>query len=152
MPPSFFDKAVNFVSYRPRSAHETAIRLKHLGATPEQIKEVIAKLIHYDYLNDKNFATWLSASRLKQGRSPLLIKLELKRHHLDPDLISSSLKEVSDPASQLSQARLALSKKFPSLPSIIDLKLRQKLFSFLLRRGFGYETTASVIDELAKRG
>lgn len=148
---NFFEKALNFISYRPRSISETHLRLQKLGATPSQIKDTITKLLHYDYLNDQRFATWLIESRLKRkSHSPALIKSELFRHHIDSSLIDSLLSPHLSSTSQLDLATQALEKKFKSLPEKLDLKLRQRLLSFLVRRGFSFDTASSAIDEISR--
>ena len=52
-----FDRAVNLLTYKPRSTMELRTRLMEKEWTTRVIvEEVIKKLAHYGYLNDAQFA------------------------------------------------------------------------------------------------
>ena len=62
-----FDRAVNLLTFKPRSEAELRERLLEKAWTnAEIVEDVIGKLTEYNYINDEEYATSLAASKLRQ--------------------------------------------------------------------------------------
>lgn len=129
-------KILNFLSYRPRSQTEVVRRLQHYKATLEQVTAVLDFLRPLGYLDDESFAEYLVDSRRSQGRSTRHIQSELSRLGIDKDTISSIL---TDPTADRQSLQELIEKK-SHLP-------REKLISYLARRGFSWELVKQALVE-----
>ncbi len=62
-----FDRAVNLLTYKPRSVNELRMRLLEKDwTTPEIVDAVLDKLKEYNYLDDEQFAKSFAASQIRQ--------------------------------------------------------------------------------------
>src|SRR6266540_3843325 len=59
-----YDSALNFLSYRPRSAREVELRLRKKGSSPEQIAAVMERLRQNRYVDDAEFARFWVSNRM----------------------------------------------------------------------------------------
>lgn len=126
--PSPFDRALKYLSYRPRT--EAEIRT-YLG--PDCTEDVITRLKRLKFIDDAKFAAWYVESRLRtRPRSTKLLELELKRKgvHL----------EDSPVINDFESAALALQKKS-------RLKSRDQVIRFLHSRGFSWDVIEKVLKK-----
>ena len=138
-------RALNLISYRPRSEAEVRNNLtKH--QIPEEITTaVIARLRETGILNDQQFAeAWVDNRATFRPRSKLALRMELKQKGIDEDIIEETLASVNDEE----QAFEAGQKKARQLRDADEQEFKRKLFGFLARRGFNYEVTSSVVRKL----
>lgn len=113
------------------------------------IDQVIDKLKEKKFINDEEFAKWWIESRTRfRPRSLKLIAFELKQKGIAQDLIESGIRNqelgIKDDASM---ARKLVEKKIGKYKGVSKQELYQKLGSFLVRRGFNWETIKQAIDE-----
>ncbi len=155
-----FEKAVKFLSYRPRSereVHDNLLqKLKLTDKSEEEkknfeksIQEVIKKLDKLGLVNDLEFAKWWVEQRTSfKKSSPRIIKSELFRKGIDKEIIEQVLNksEVNPFELTLSAAR----KKFPSYKRLEPKEFREKMSRFLASRGFDWEIIKRVVDTLGK--
>lgn len=135
--------AFRFLSFRPRSSKETEEYLhkktKKVFVAPEIFKRVMARLVELGYIDDVTFAAWWIESRQKtKPKGMRLIKFELKKKGIDTGEI------VEIPEDEI--ARRAIRKKIETWKRLPKLDQKKKLYNFLGRRGFSYNTIARVID------
>lgn len=145
----FYDRALRFLSYRPRSEKEITNFLKRKKVEPSIINKILQKLKEQDLVNDEEFAKWWIEQR--QGSRPRgirVIKMELKQKGISDELITSYQLLITN---QLELAKKALEKKVKSYRNLPREKAYRKLSQFLLRRGFDWDTVKEVIDEVLKK-
>lgn len=142
------DRALNFLSYRPRSREEVRRYLLRKQTPPEIIESALARLDHLDYVNDRAFAGfWIENREQFSPRSSRALKSELRLKGVDREVVDELVDEEQDEA----RALLAGRKKALSLfhqPDMDYARFRERLGSFLLRRGFGYSVTTSTVRAL----
>lgn len=142
------DRALNFLSYRPRSREEVRRYLLRKQMPPEIIESALARLDHLDYVNDRAFAGfWIENREQFSPRSSRALKSELRLKGVDREVVDELVDEEQDEA----RALLAGRKKALSLfhqPDMDYARFRERLGSFLLRRGFGYSVTTSTVRAL----
>lgn len=132
----FFDRALHYLSFRPRSRAEMATYLGRKGASPDQVDQVCNRLLQAGFLNDEDFATSFARSRQSLApRSKLHLRAELIKRGLSREIIDATLDEV-DEESALADLLARKASKYPD---------KQKLVAYLQRRGFSYGLISRVL-------
>lgn len=148
-----YDRALNFLSYRPRSKAEVGRYLRRKEVAPQVSEEVIRKLTRVRLLDDVSFAQYWVENREKfNPRSPRMLRYELRRKGVDSETISQALEGLNEEKS----AYRAAAKRVRRWAHLDKESFRRKMGSFLKRRGFSYQVSKSVInrlwEELSKEG
>jgi regulatory protein len=168
-----YELALNFLSYRPRSAREVELRLRKKGYTPDQIEPALKRLRDQGYVNDHDFARfWVSNRQTFSPRGPRLLRSELRQKGVPNEIVDEILAEhQEDQSARVEQAAeiaaeqdlpdneptpgtdeaaaLALARKRLRLLSNLDEQTtRRRLYAFLARRGYGYDTIDAVVRRL----
>lgn len=145
-----FDSALRILGVRDHSKHELSEKLSTRGYEPDEVAEVIARLVELDYLSDERFAKLLMRSHPSLGRRGLVAKM--KKHHID-ESIWSQLVEAVDFEEERARA-LALGLRHTKLEAVASqdrARWQRKLGGYLSRRGFSMEVIRSVFDDLQRR-
>lgn len=148
------DRAMNLLTYKPRSEQELRDRLlEKIWTNSGIVDEVIEKLRGYDYVNDEKYAASLAASKLRQkpvGRHRL--RQELRRKKLDPEVVESALEIAFDEVSEEDLIDEAVEKRLriKGVPGTHADK--KKLFDHLVRLGFDYELVRNRLNEFRIEG
>jgi regulatory protein len=142
------DRALNFLSYRPRSREEVRRYLLRKQTPPDIIEAALARLDRLDFVNDRAFAGfWIENREQFSPRSSRALKNELRVKGVDREVVD----ELVDEGQDEQRALLAGRKKAQSLARLPDIDyatFRNRLGSFLLRRGFGYEVATRTVKAL----
>lgn len=151
-----FDKfyliATNFLSYRPRSEKEVRDKLEQKNTPAEIIEKIISRLKEQRFLNDEKFAKdWIHSRSTYRLKSKRIIKMELQKKGIDPEIIEKTLNSKDDEElSDSQQIKKLLEKRFSRYKDLPGDKLYQKLGGFLARRGFDWSTIKKSIDDILK--
>ena len=127
--------------------YNAAIRLLRLSQRfdREIIEGVILRLREGQMVDDTAFALyWIEEREYFSPRGKRLLKVELTRKGIDSEVID----EVLDGIDDNEYAYRAAQKKGRSLIKEDCETFKRKLGSFLIRRGFGYETVNSTSERL----
>ncbi len=137
--------ALRYLGYRPRSEGEVRTKLKRLGIETNITERTMDYLKERDLVNDHTFVRFWKENRLAfRPRSSFLIKQELMRKGVPPQVIDE---EVGDVDEQEAAYQAAL-KKLRTLDCQDYHTFREKLGSFLRRRGFSYSVITLTVDRL----
>ena len=142
------DYALKLLSYRPRTAKEVQDRLKKRGYDEGIVDEIVKKLERLGLLNDGEFAMNWAASRMRSkpvGKFRLRQELLLKG--ISEDLIRETIETAYQEADELELAIRVAGQKMRSCKSLDDMTARRRVYSFLQRRGFSYETIKEVLEK-----
>ncbi|HEX8286658.1 MAG TPA: RecX family transcriptional regulator [Pyrinomonadaceae bacterium] len=146
-----FDRAVNLLTYKPRSENELRQRLLEKNWTNAEIVEsVLAKLKEYNYLNDEHFAKEFAASRLRQkpiGKRVLKQKLALKK--LDKETVDAALEKAFEETPEEEVIERAIEKRLRLKGKPETREDSKKFYDYLLRQGFSYDLVSSKMREIA---
>ncbi|MDP2638027.1 MAG: regulatory protein RecX [Candidatus Levybacteria bacterium] len=152
----FYNKALKFLSYRPRSEKEVRDRLRikikdlRIKDTGQLIDDVIEKLKKQRFINDEEFARLWVENRLRfKPRSSRLIKLELKQKGINPETINSLQLTIDN---DLDSARKLVEKRIGRLKGLEKQEIYEKLGRFLASRGFNWDTIKRSVDEVLGKG
>ncbi len=144
----YLNKTLHFLSFRGRSEKEIQDYLQKHKAPIEIILKIIAHCKNYGFINDEKFAQdWIHSRSTYRLKSKRIIKIELIKKGIDPDIIEEVLKRGSEiePNDQ-EQAKKLVEKRLPRYKDLPREVIFQKLAGFLARRGFDWETSKNTID------
>jgi regulatory protein len=143
-----YQKALHFLSYRPRSSAEVRQNLAKRGISALLVDKTVTRLQAAGLLNDEAFArAWVENRNSFRPRGRSALQLELRRKGLSDEIVQSVLDTQVD---EESLAFEAARKHARRLSGLEWLEFRQKLGGFLARRGFSYTTLAPVVSEVWK--
>jgi len=138
-------KAMRYLSYRPRSIVELCQKLRIQGFENKVIDNVVDKLCEHKLLGDDKFASlWVENRMTFRPRSRRMLTNELKQKGVAEDTIMHALEDVNDEDAAY-QLGLHFIRKNRSLEWPV---FRQKLYEYLVRRGFDYGTIKSVVRQV----
>lgn len=143
------DYAFKLLSYRPRSIMEIQDRLKKKDYSSKVTSEVVKNLKRLKFLNDKEFARMWMENRIRTrpiGRYRLY--QELIQKGIDRELIEETLSNYKE-EKEIELARELVQKKSKrSYRNLDQVTAQRRLYGFLQRRGFSYDTIQEVMEEL----
>lgn len=135
-------EALNYVAKRLRTEFQVVEHLKKKGYAQEGIDLAIARLKSYGYLNDEYFAT-LQAKELSKTKGKLYIKRDLMSKGIDESIIANVLEELDGDDNSCKEVA---TKWLKNKPMPLDLKTKEKLFRFLLSRGYTYDVIKKSVN------
>jgi len=143
-----YQKALHFLSYRPRSSAEVRQNLTKRGIPEALVNETVNRLQHAGLINDQEFArVWVENRNIFQPRSKSALRMELRRKGLSDEIIQPVLDEQVDEETLAFDAARKYARRLAGLEW---LRFRLKLSGFLARRGFSYTTLSPVVSEVWK--
>ncbi len=141
-----YQKALHFLSYRPRSSHEVRQNLLERGGEEALVAETLARLERAGLVNDGQFArAWIENRNTFRPRGRSALRMELRQKGLDDETTQAALEELVDEDALALQAARKQARRYAGLDRAT---FRQKLGAFLARRGFSYSTLAPVVSEV----
>lgn len=134
-----------FLKIRPRSELEIRQKLKYKKFSESEINKQISNLKKQDIINDKRFAQfWINYRTEYKIRGKKFIEFELKQKGIKKEIIDDLLQNYNEAESILEIAR----EKYQLLKNENPIKRKQKLFGYLLRRGFSYDIARNAINDI----
>ena len=144
-----FQKALQFIQYRPRSVEETRRRLNEKGFSSDVIESTIDKLLEKKWLDDLDFAKqWIENRNTFRPRSERLLAYELRLKGLADDKIKQALEKFAGDENEL--AYQAGIKKAKQCQHESKFDFQKKVGGFLGRRGFHYGIVKPTVERLWK--
>ena len=147
------NRAVRLLAAKPRSVGELRERLLEKSWTNSQIVgEVLQKLEEYKYLDDKQYAKDLAASKLRQkpqGKRKLQQTISQKK--LDKETVDEAITYAFEKMPEADMIDTAIEKRIrlKGIPKTReDLK---KFYDYLLRQGFSYDLIKQKTDLAIRR-
>lgn len=141
-----YQKALQFIDYRPRSEAEVSRRLKEKGIASDVVDQVLERMRHAGLLADAAFAqSWVENRSAFRPRGRRLLAMELRQKGISEEVIQESLPE--DEAEE-GLALLAGRKYMGRLHQADWEMFQRKMGGFLLRRGFPYSVVKPVLHQL----
>lgn len=145
------DRALAFLSHRPRSAKEVRDRLVRHGIEDDLVDAVLARLAGWGYVDDETFAAyWVENRATHQPRGRRLIEQELRRKGVDREAIATAL--ATTPLDEVAAAAALVRARVGRLAGLEAPARRQRLAGYLLRRGYDYATVKAALDAVLAGG
>ncbi|MBI5079705.1 MAG: RecX family transcriptional regulator [Chloroflexi bacterium] len=138
-----FEKAVKFISYRPRSEKEVRQNLKKKEIEAGLIDEAVQRLKRVGLLNDEQFAQmWVESRSHSKPKGRRVLKIELRQKGLSREAVDAAVAGTNDEE----VARRLAASRAPRLKKLPKIEFRRKLGSYLARRGINYEIILEVVE------
>jgi len=140
-----YERALNFLSYRPRSEAEVRRRLRKKGVEDEGVEVVVERLTRAGLLNDREFARYWVENRLQfNPRGARALRHELREKGVPASIIADTLADFDEETS----ARRAAEAGMRRLAHLEPRDFRRRLGAYLARRGFSYAVVKPLIEEM----
>ena len=133
-----------YLSIREHSKLELINKLSKKGFELNDINESIHEFSLKNIQSDTRFTEEFLRSRVKKNKGPRLISSELLHRGIPENIITSKIAEVSVDTWK-THAHKALIKKLKD--TNLSIKDEDKIYSFLIGRGFDHKMIKYVIDE-----
>jgi regulatory protein len=145
-----YDRAVRFLSYRPRSEAEVRRNLREKEVEPAVIEAVVERLRSRRYLDDAEFARyWVENRQRFRPRGVRALRHELRLKGVNPATIEEAVGEV-EAGSLAYQAARPQAERQAALAQSDPPAFRRRLIAFLVRRGFDYADARDAVNQLAR--
>ena len=146
------ESALRLISYRDRSKSEVRKRLIGDDYPEDVVDEVIEKLSQAGLLDDQKFSQdWVKARTVDSSKPMGKVRLawELRTKGVEAPMVEEALENLDEDA-EYQLALSAVARKAEKM-DCGDPSFRNKLTSFLRRRGFDWEIISKVLDELCSK-
>lgn len=141
-------KALKYLETSLRSEHQVREYLEKREYEESVINRVIEFLKEYKFIDDTYYAKSYAAQNIRsQGKNN--IKYKLMQRGIAEGIIVKTLDDIPGDEEYNTALKLAEKRCAVLCKSESDLwKIKTKLNTFLLSKGYGYDTVKSVIDKL----
>lgn len=140
-----YERALNYLSYRPRSEMEIRRNLYKKGVDGEVIDRVIERLAQAGLLDDAAFARYWVDNRVRfKPRGSRALRYELRQKGVSDAIIDQILQDFDDEEN----ARRAAEAGARRLSHLERRDFERKLQAYLARRGFSYTVIKPLVEEL----
>jgi len=140
-----YERALNYLSYRPRSEAEVRRNLRKKNVEDEIIKTVVERLTRAGLLNDREFARYWVENRLQfNPRGARALRHELWEKGVPAPIIADTLVDFDEEAA----ARKAAEAGARRLAHLEPRDFRRRLGAYLARRGFSYAVIEPLLEEM----
>lgn len=141
------ESAIRLINYRDRSVSEIRRRLIGDDFPEEIVEEVTDQLSRTGLLNDEKFSRdWIKARSASKPMGKARLAWELRSKGVDASTVDQALEELDD-ETEYDLALSAAARKLRKM-DCADPLTKNRLSSFLRRRGFDWDTISRVINEL----
>jgi regulatory protein len=140
-------RITQFCAYQERCHHETRNKLYAFGLYPEQIEDLLGRLINENYLNEERFSISFARgkSRMK-GWGTQKIEMELRRKQISDWCIKKAIQSLNM-EEYFQKAKQVFDKKKKLLEKEKNMLLKtQKLKRFLLSKGYDWNTINKLLQ------
>ncbi len=140
-----YQKALHFLSFRPRAEAEIQKNLRKHQFSEEVILEVISRLRRNQLVDDPRFAQeWVRNRSEFRPRGRRALRMELRQKGISNDTIDDALRDLDEEE----LAYKAAAQQYRKYARLEWPDFRAKMTAFLARRGFPYAVAASVTQKI----
>ena len=144
-----FQKAIKFISIRPRSQKEILSYLQKKSSKQKLQDLALKELKRLGLIDDQAFVDWWLEQRATfRPKGKRALKMELRVKGIESELIELNLAEKVD---EEDLAARSAHKKLTVLKNLPWEIQREKLISFLSRRGFNWSVIKKILDEIRQK-
>jgi len=139
-----YERALNYLSYRPRSTSEIRRNLWKKGIDEVVIDKVIERLERARLVDDLEFARyWIENREQFNPRGARALRHELREKGVSHSTINEALSDFDEQPS----ARKAAEAGARRLSHLEEEDFRRKLSGYLARRGFAYPIAKALVEK-----
>lgn len=134
------DRTLEWLLSRPHAEREVRTYLLRKKVSSEVAEAIVQDFTEKGYLDDKKFADWFVAIRLRKNKSTRAIQAELTSKGISSQIVAEVMSATKD------TNLISLKNTFEKArikPRYQDTK---KLIAYLLSKGFSYHDIKTVLD------
>ena len=140
-----YERALNFLSYRPRSEAEVRRNLHKKKVEDEVIEIVAERLTRAGLLDDQEFARYWVENRLQfNPRGTRALRQELWQKGVPDSVLATALADFDEE----SAARKVAEAGARRLARLEPADFLRKLRAYMARRGFSYGVIEPLVEEM----
>ncbi|MEE8392585.1 MAG: RecX family transcriptional regulator [Anaerolineae bacterium] len=144
-----YERALNFLSYRPRSETEVRRNLRKKDVEDEVAEVVVERLTRAGFLDDGEFARYWVENRLQfNPRGARALRHELRGKGVSNSVIADALADLDEEVA----ARQVAETGARRLNHLEPRDFRRKLGAYMARRGFSYAVIGPLVEEMLDAG
>ncbi|MEO7445404.1 MAG: regulatory protein RecX [Ferruginibacter sp.] len=130
-------KIAHYCAYQERTHQETREKLYSFGLYPNEVEEIIGRLIEENYLNEERFALAYAGGKFRINQwGKMKIKYSLQQKRVSAACIATALNSLDDEAYQVQLNKLAETKWVLLKKEKNIFSRKKKLFSYLQQKGY----------------
>ena len=150
-----YDKALDSLARRARSAADLARWLKEKAFTPSEIEPAIDRLTVLGLLDDLAYARGFARTRLGAGRGfgPRRVAMELGRKGVARSVVDAVLGELAAEeggGDERTAAEAVAARRARGMSTLPPEVRQRRLYGFLVRRGFAMGLAADIARRFAR--
>jgi len=140
-----YPRAINLLARRDHTVAELKQKLVIRGFSADAVAAVIEKLTGQGLLDDRRFAERWTESAMKSGRGyGFRILQELQRRGISREIAAEAVAAAKSEYSEQDSLAAIVARRYATFaPEAAALKEKQRVFSYLQRRGFSIQTIIS---------
>lgn len=139
------ERALRYLSYRPRSEAEMRRYLAGKKVAPEVIDEIVERLTRVGLLNDAAFAQYWRENRENfRPKGAAALRQELRQKGVPREVVDGALSGMDEESAALDLARARARR----LGGLDKLTFKRRLAGYLGRRGYGYDVIMPVVERV----
>jgi len=143
----YYNDALRFLSFRPRSTVEVERYLRGRGADDVAVAGIMERLGRARLVDDEAFTRyWIENRGAFSPRGARSLQAELRAKGVDRGQIDEVLEESEEGEGE--RAYAAGLKRLRLLARLDEDEFRRRMYGFLQRRGFDYETVRATTERL----
>ncbi|MFH1736966.1 MAG: RecX family transcriptional regulator [Actinomycetota bacterium] len=145
-----FNKVCNYLSFRQRTEREIRQYLtKH--DLVQVADDIITRLKRAGLIDDERFAlTWIRERSVNKGYGQRRLRNELRRLGVNAELIEKSILATYSEEDETNNALELARKRWDSLALDNPRVKRNKIYAFLIRRGYPSSTAIEAIEVVVR--
>jgi regulatory protein len=141
--------AYRILARRMYTNKEIRDKLEARGYAEDIIQDVITTLERYGYLDDNTYAEeWVLSKMRTKPKGKIALRQELKRKGIKESIIEDTLAQVLQEEKETDIALNLARRRIKIYKGDDPQAIKRKLYSFLGRRGFNFETVKNVIHQV----
>lgn len=144
------NSALRIIERACKSEKEIKEKLALKGYDNESIESTMEFLREYNFVNDENYAKMYVKDKIKnQGQNK--IKYALIKKGIDEEYINEEMANIDNDEQMEMGYEIGLKKYNLLLKRESDkYKVSQKLYRFLISKGYGYDIVSSLVKKITK--
>ncbi len=148
---SVYNYGISVLSRYAKSEYELRLKMKDKGFEPDLIDNAIRILKDKKYLDDERYCQMFINDKLNISKHGLRkIKEALYYKGIDKEIIEEKIKNISQDGEE-ERAYILGEKKLMNIKETDTRKKAAKLSSYLIGRGFEYETVNKTVRKLLNK-
>ena len=138
-------RAMHLLSDMGRTESQLRIKLKQGGYAEDAVEAAIQYVKSFGYINDMEYARSFIDSR-KDRKSKKELYATLLQKGVPAEIVEQVFEEADYGEKDSRQAIEALMRKRSYNPETADVKEKQKMMGYLMRKGFSYQDVRNVLQ------